>query len=37
MHPDIYMNEYAENHSLALKEYGIEQERVRTNNQNDIE
>jgi RimJ/RimL family protein N-acetyltransferase len=37
MHPDIYMNEYAENHSLALKEYGIEQERVRTNNQNDVE
>jgi RimJ/RimL family protein N-acetyltransferase len=33
MHPEIYKNEYAENHALALKEYEIEQENVRSKNE----
>ena len=36
MHPEIYKEEYSENHALALKEYKIEKENVLTKNEDEV-
>ena len=36
MHPEIYKEEYAENHALVLKDYKMELENVLTKNKDEV-